>query len=147
MNLLQEVQVDQVLGYFAAGVTKCTSSIVDMQNYEGVMFICELGTLIAGGTLDCYVEENSANSTSGMARLSGQAVYTVTSGDAAQTQSAIGIDVYQPIDRYVQCNITPATQNAVILGITAIRYNGKLKPPANGTLLSATQLVSPSEGV
>lgn len=145
MNLLQRVKIDQVLGYYAAGTTKRTSDIVDMANYDGVMFIAELGTIIENGTLDVFVDQNSANSTSGMARLATTTVHAVTAANAALAKSAIVVDVYKPQERYLQCNITPATQNAVILGITAIRYSGRVKPDANSDLLKATQLISPDE--
>lgn len=145
MSLLSTVKVDQVLGYFAAGTTKRTSSIVDMAGYDGVLFIAGLGTIIANGTLDVFVEQNTANSTSGMARLATTTAHTVTTANAALTQSAIAVDVYRPRERYLQCNITPATQNAVILGIVAIRYRGRVQPDANADLLTSFILASPAE--
>jgi len=144
-NLSKNIQIAQVLGYFAAGTTKRTSSILDMAGYDGVLFIVGLGTLIEAGTLDAYVEQHTLNQTSGMARLAGQTLHTVTAADALLTQSAIVVDVYRPVERYVQCNITPATQNAVILGIVAIRYNSRVKPTSNSALLKSTVLNSPAE--
>lgn len=144
MNLLQNVKVDQVLGYYAAGTTKRTSDIIDMANYEGVMFIAELGTVLENGTIDVFVEQNDANATSGMARLATTTAYTVTAADALIAKNSIIVDVFQPQERYLQCNITPAVANAVILGITAIRYNGRVKPEVQGGLKS-TQLVFPAQ--
>lgn len=138
--------VSQILGYFAAGTTKRTSSIIDMSGYDGVLFIIGLGTLIEDGTLDGFVEQNTANSASGMARLATTTAYTVTAADALKTQSCILVDVFRPQERYLQCNITPATQNAVVLGITAIRYRGRVKPESqDSTVLVATSLGSPAE--
>lgn len=145
MNLLKNVAIDQVLGYFAAGTTKRTSDIIDMAGWDGVCFVAGLGTLIEAGTLDVFVEQNTANSTSGMARLAGQAAHTVTAANALLAKSAIVVDVYRPVERYLQCNITPAAQNAVILGIVAIRYSGRVSPPANAGLLKSTQLLEPAE--
>lgn len=143
MNLLQNVKVDQILGYYAAGTTKRTSDIIDMANYDGVMFIAELGTIIENGTLDVFVEQNTTNATSGMARLATTTVHTVTAANAALAKSAVVVDVFQPQQQFLQCNITPAVSNAVILGITAIRYTGRVKPDANSGLVKATQLISP----
>lgn len=143
--LLQNVKVDQALGYFAAGTTKRTSAILDMAGYDGVLFLAGLGTLIENGTLDVYVEQNTANSTSGMARIGAQSLHTVTAADALLTQASIAVDVYRPQERYVQANITPATQNAVILGIVAIRYKGRAKPELNTGLLKQTVLAAPAE--
>ena len=144
MNLSAQVKIDQVLGYYAAGTTKRTSDIVDCAGYEGCMFIAELGTIIENGTLDVFVDQNTANATSGMARLATTTVHTVTAADALLAKSCIVVDVYRPRERYLQCNITPAAQNAVILGITAIRYNGRVKPDTTGPI-KATVLVGPAE--
>ena len=80
-----------------------------------------------------------------MAAVAGTAAHTVTATDAARTQSAIAVDVYKPLKRYLEVTVTPAVQNAEICGVTAIRYKGKMGPDANGDLLKATQLISPSE--
>lgn len=145
MNLSKNVQIDQVLGYYAAGTTKRTSAILDMAGYDGVMFVASLGTIIEAGTIDVFAEQNTANSTSGMARLAGQTAHTVTAANALLAYSAIVVDIANLTEQYVQCNITPATQNAVILGIVAIRYSGRVKPTLNSALLKSTTLFGPAE--
>ena len=145
-NILDQLQIDQVLGYFAAGQTKRTSSILDMAGYDGVVFVIGLGTLLENGTLDGFVEQNTANSTSGMARLATTTAYTVTAADALKTESCILVEVHRPRERYLQCNITPAVANAVVLGIVAIRYHGVKAPVTRGSsVLKATSLSSPAE--
>lgn len=146
-GLLKNVKVDQVLGYYAAGQTKRTSDIIDMAGYDGVLFVAGLGTLIEAGTLDVYPEGNTINSASGMAEMAGTAAYTVTAAAAALTKSCVVVDIYRPLKQFIQCNITPATQNAVILGIVAIRYKGKFLPEAHTTPtpLKATFLISPAD--
>ena len=146
MNMSKNVKVTQVLGYYAAGTTKRVSDIIDMADYEGVMFVAELGTLLENGTIDVFVEANAVNSTVGMTRLATTTVATVTATQATYTKSCILVDVYQPTKRYIQANITPAVANAVILGITAIQYKGKFQPASNElTTLKATFLQSPAE--
>ena len=146
MNLLKNVRISQVLGYFAAGTTKRTSTIVDMANYDGVVFVAGLGTLLDTGTLDVFVEQHTLNQTSGMTRVLTTTLFTATSVDALLTQSCIVVDVYRPTKRYLQCNITPAVANAVILGIVAIQYRGRAMPTTHPAAnLKTTQLVSPSE--
>lgn len=142
-NLLGKVKIDQVLGYYAAGTTKRTSDIIDMSGWEGVIFVAGLGTTIENGTVDVAVEQNTANSTSGMAAVAGTAAHTVTAANAALAKSCIVVDVYKPRERYLQCYVTPAVQNAVILGVVAIRYNGTA-PDITGAI-KATVLASPAE--
>jgi hypothetical protein len=149
-NLLKNVAVKQVLGYYAAGTTKRTSDIVDMQGFDGVMFVAGLGTIIENGTIDVFVEQDTANATTYMARLATTTVHTVTAANATLAKSCIVVDVYRPQERYLQCNITPAVQNAVILGITAILYKTHKAPvtqvaTALNAVIKSTSLVEPAE--
>lgn len=149
MNLSKNVKVTQVLGYYAAGTTARKADIVDMANYDGCMFIYELGTLIEAGTVDCYVGGDSVNNTSGMTRLKTTTAHTVTAANAALAKSCIVVDVFQPdqaLHRYLEAVITPAAQNAVILGITAVQYNGRVHPDTQpASTLKSTFLQSPEE--
>lgn len=138
------LKITPVLGYFAAGTTKRTSTIIDMSGFDGVVFAAVLGTTIEGGTLDVFVEQHTLNQTSGMARVATTTVYTVPGSPAALT--SILVDVYKPQERYLQCNITPAAQNAVICGIVAIQYKAKTAPiTVDSTVVKVTRLMSPAE--
>ena len=145
MNLLANVKVDQVLGYFAAGQTAQKATIIDMAGYEGCMFIYEFGTILNTGVLTCDINGNTVNATGGT-KLGTSTVATVTATTAALAQSCIVVDIFQPqpgTSRYLEAMITPSVVNAVILGITAIRYQGKYKPEVTTGLLASQQLVSP----
>ena len=149
-NLLKNVAVKQILGYYAAGTTKRTSDIVDMAGYDGVMFVASLGTIIEAGTLDVFVEQDTANATTYMTRLATTTVLTLTAAHATLTKSCIIVDVYRPKERYLQCNITPAAQNAVILGIVAILYKSHKAPVAQvatalNAVIKSTTLTEPAE--
>ncbi|MFA5706428.1 MAG: hypothetical protein WDA41_08755 [Candidatus Neomarinimicrobiota bacterium] len=145
MNLLKNVSIEQIMGYHAAGQVAKTSGIIDMQGYEGVLFIAGFGTIIENGTINVQVLQDTDSAGGTMAAVAGTAAHTVTAANAALTQSAIAVDVYRPLERYLEVTVTPATQDAVILGVTAIKYRGKMGPDANGDLLKSTQLISPSE--
>lgn len=149
MNLLKNCKITQVLGYYAAGVTARKADIIDMANYDGVMFIFEFGTLIEAGTLDCYVNGDAANSTSAMTRLLTTTAHTITAANAALGKSCIVVDIFQPdpvLHRYLEAVADPNDQNAVILGITAIQYNGRVHPDTqSSSVLKSTFLQSPGE--
>lgn len=149
MNLSKNVKVTQVLGYYAAGVTARKADIIDMTNYDGVMFIYEFGTIIEAGTLDCYVGGDAANNTATMTRLLTTTAHTVTAANAALTQSCVVVDIYQPdpvLHRYLEAVADPSDQNAVILGITAIQYNGRVHPDTQpASTLKSTFLQTPGE--
>lgn len=142
--MLSNLKITPVLGYFAAGTTKRTSTIIDMDGFDGVVFAAILGTTIEAGTIDVFVDQNPTNATSGMARLATTTAYTVPASPAALTQ--IAVEVKKPRERYLQCNVTPAVQNAVICGVVAIQYKGHLCPVTqDAAFVKATTLVSPAE--
>lgn len=147
MNMLRNVQVDAVLGYYAAGTTaRKATTIIDMAGYEGCMFIFNLGTILDTGTITCSVTGNDTQATGGTP-LAATVTATVDATTAALVQSAIVVDVNHPepsTSRYLEAIITPAVENAVILGITAIRYTGKLKPELTPGLLAAVTAVAPA---
>jgi len=141
---LENLKITPVLGYFAAGTTKRTSTIIDMDGWDGVIFAAILGTTIEAGTVDVFVEQDVANATTNMARLATTTVYTVPATPAALT--AIEVDVYKPRERYLQANITPAAQNAVICGMVAIQYKGHSCPVTQAaSVVKTTRLLSPAE--
>ena len=142
--LTNNCKITPVLGYFAAGTTKRTSTIIDMDGFDGVVFVAVLGTTIEAGTVDVFVEQNTANATSGMARLATTTAYTVPATPAALT--SIAVDVLKPRERYLQANITPASQNAVICGMVAIQYKAHNCPITDpSTMVKLTRLISPAE--
>jgi hypothetical protein len=145
-NLGKNIQIDQVLGYFAAGTTAKSSAILDMSGYDGVIFVAGVGTIIEDGTIHLQVEQDEVNAAGGMAALAGTAAYTVLAADALKTQSCLWVDVYRPGKQFVRATLTPAVQNAVILGVIAIRYSGIKRPEVpTSTVLKATTLASPDE--
>lgn len=146
MNLSNEVKIDQILGYYAAGQTQRKSDIVDMAGYEGCMFIFQFGTLLENGTIACDINGNTTNATGGT-KLAGGADVTVTAAMALLGKSAIVVDVYQPepsTSRYLEAMITLGAANTLILGITAIRYGGKYKPELTSDLLAYAFSASPA---
>ena len=145
MNLLKNVKIDQILGYFEAGTTAKTTEIIDMSGYDGALFIAEFGTILENGTINVQVLQDTASGGGTMTAVAGTAAHTVTAANAALSLSALVVDIYKPLERYLEATLTPAVENAVILGVTVIRYKGKMGPDANGDLLKGTQLVSPSE--
>lgn len=137
MNLSKNVNILPIAPYAAASMTAQTSDIIDMAGYDGVVFVVSFGTLITGGTLNVQVLQNTLNQVGGMTAVSGTSAYTVLAGDAALAKNCIVLDVFQPTKRYLEVVTTPAVQNAVITGVTAIRYSGRVKPKTAGAMRSA----------
>ena len=146
MNLSKDVKVTRVMNGVAAGTSNQNGSSVDMQNFEGVMFVAHLGTLSASQVTQMKAQQSSDDGSSdAFTDLLG--TQTAAMADDDDDQCVI-LDIYRPVERYVRPVLLRATGNAVIDGITAIQY-GPLKKPTthDAATVQATEThISPAEG-
>lgn len=143
LSLLKEGMITKCSNAVAAGFgDEVTGTGVDMQGYEGVLFICALGTITATGIPTLHAEQ-SANDSS-YADLEG----TACAGTASDSNKLLILDIVRPSDRYVRPVLGRATANIVVDGIYAIRYGSCKSPRTQSTTYVANSElhVSPAEG-
>lgn len=141
MNLGKLVKIAWVKALVAAANnTDSNTAIVDMSGFDGVIFITPITTATTGGVATLTVEQNDANSDSGMAAITG-AVATKTS---ASNGTLLVVDVFRPQKRYVQGVLTSSTQNVTFDATIAILYKGKKAPVVNDTTIAALTAVAGS---
>jgi hypothetical protein len=137
-NLLKSVVVTVVSPAAVAGTTAIDSSVLDMQGFDGVMYIALTGDATSGTVLTLTAKENTANSTSSPTPTSGpSATYTATGASDADSMALI-VDEYRPTKRYSYANLTRTTQNCVIGGIIAIQYQAHSKPTSQAASVIAS---------
>lgn len=146
MNLLKNVKITKVHDSVAAGTDNKDSDIVDMAGFDGCLFILCMGTVTSGAVVELVADQNTANSTSGMAELEGSASFTAGASDS---EKCVCLDVYRPTERYLRCGVEISTQNIEIDAVLAIQYQSSKGPitqstDANGVIASET-LISPDE--
>lgn len=143
-SLLKDCKILKIEDSVAAGKAATVSDVVDTAGYGGACFVYKLGTVTDGAAVTLKVSQNTANSTSKMADLSGAtAAIAVASGDSEQT---LVVDVVRPRERYLIATITTATQNVEVDSGFCILYNPVKKPVAQpATIDASTQVVSPAE--
>ena len=137
MNLSKDVKITVVAPLATAAQTAVDSSILDMQGYEGVMFIAMLGAATATAVLTLTVKGNTANSLTVPAPVTQKATAAYTAAGTASDSKAIMVDLYKPAMRYVFAEYTRTVANAALGGIIAIQYNGTNKPTANDASIIA----------
>lgn len=143
-HLSDEVKVTRVMNAVAAGTTDQESSIIDMAGYDGVLFVASFGTLTASQVTSVKVQQNSANSTSGMADLAGTSTGPLADADS---NKVLMVDVFQPEEQYLRLVVDRGTANAVIDGVVAIQYKARALPVTQSSTVSASeQHVRPAEG-
>ena len=138
MELLSNnVKFTRVLAYQADGQGDPTLTNVDMSGWDGVLFICELGTITGSGTVTLAIGQAATDTT--VDALSGASA--AASGSADSDLNLI-VEVFRPTDRYVGGTLTCAVANSIIGGVTAIQYRGIKAPVTQPTASMAAALVS-----
>lgn len=104
----------------SAASTATNGTGVDMQGWEGVLFVLNLGA--TDGTVDMKAQRDDNSGFSSATDITGAAITQVTaSGD----NKLYLLDVYRPSERYCRVVVTTgAGATADQLGVEAIRYRG-----------------------
>lgn len=147
MNLLKNIKIQEVLAPVAAASdTDSNSDILDMQGYDGVMFIVPITDSAATGVATLTIEQNTANSDSGMAALSGATATATCTVNDDLNDTLLIVDVYRPRERYVQGVIASGTANIAFGNMIAIQYQGRKAPITQpASVQASTMVASPAE--
>lgn len=147
MNLLKNCLIKEVCAPVAAASnTDQNSDILDMQGYDGVCFIAPVTDSVATGVATLTIEQNTDNSDTGMAALSGAAATATCTVNDDLNNKLLIVDVYRPRERYVQGVLTSGTANIAFGNMIAIQYKGSKCPiTADSSVLQGTSVFGPAE--
>lgn len=145
LNLVKFLMVNDAIA--AASNTDDDSAIVDTAGFDGCLFVVPITDSAITGVATMTVEQNSANSGTGMAALAGaQAQATSAANDDLNTKLLI-VDVYRPRERYLRTNLTSATANIAFGETIAILYSGVKFPISQDSaeVADSATVASPAE--
>lgn len=138
MNLVKDVKITKVLGNTTTGTSTVNTSTVDMQGYEGVVFLASISTAAANNGIKAQQGQQSGMGDA--ADLAGSQLLS----DGTKTD--LLLDIYRPQERYVRAAVIRGT-TTVIDAVWAIQYMAGKKPVNNVTAAQALELwASPAEG-
>ena len=144
LNPSREVLATRVVNATAAGTTAVNGTVLDMANWEGVMFVASFGALTATQVTKLKIQQGLLADGSDMADLEGSATAALADGDGNKMLIA---EVYQPRERYVRCVVVRGTANAVVDSVVAYQYGPRKIPVTQSSTVSAAKFVqSPAEG-
>lgn len=133
-RLLDEIKITRVSNAAAAGTSDVNGTGVDMQGFDGVLFVAALGALSATQVTSLKAQSSSDDgSTDAYADISGAVTAAAADGDS---NKLLVLDVHHPLERYVRPVLDRGTANAVLDGIIAIQYRGN-RPTTNGSTVSS----------
>jgi len=113
-----------IAGTIASANTNGTA--VDMQGWDGCLYVFNLGTMVNGATFDARIVQSANANMSGATNITNALLVQVTNASNANT---FMIDVFRPTSRYLRSATQPATANTTFSSV-AIRYRrGGVLPP------------------
>jgi hypothetical protein len=145
MNLDKQTKETRVVTATVVGTTTINGAIVDMQDFEGVEFILQSGT-ITDGNLVLKAQDGNAANLSDAADLAG----TATQLNNGQNAVAAVLDIFRPIKRFIRpVLVRGGATGAVIDSVIAIQYGARKFPVSNDatTVPVAKTVISPADGV
>jgi len=124
----------------AASNTDDDSAIIDTAGCEGVIFFCAITDSAATGVGSLIVEQNTANSATGMAVLSGASDVATCAVNDDLNGTLLKVAVHRPRERYLRVNRTSATANIAFGELLYVKYGLRVLPVSGGSAV-----VSPAE--
>ena len=144
-NGVDNVVIQSVENYTAAGTSAITSDEVDTANCESVTFLVKFGAIESGAVTSVKVQQFPTTGGSGAADLEGSGVTVLDTDD----NKVVAIEIVKPRERYLYCYVSRATQNSTVEWIVAIKNFVRKSPTGDGaSIVTAGKnvLVSPAEG-
>ena len=138
------VKITRVMNAQAVGTTTVNGSEIDMQNFEGVLFILFGGT-VTDGDLGLKAQQDTVTGMGSAADLAG----TLTEILNADDNKIAVLDIHLPRERFVRgVAVRGGATGAVIDGMVAVQYGVRKKPTTHDvtTVAASTSVVSPAEG-
>ena len=129
----------------AASNTDDASAIVDTQGYEGVCFVASIIDSVNTGVATLTAEQNTANSATGMAALSGAVATKASAADDDLNGKVLVVDIYRPRERYLRVKRTSGTANIAFGDVLAILYHGRSAPAVQAGAAHSVGVASPAE--
>lgn len=141
-GLSNNVEIRVVGAPVTAGSTiDNNSSRIDMADYESVQFIAPITDSVETGVATLTIEENDADSDTGMSAVEGSAATVTSAANDDVNGTALVSEIYHPAKRYVQAVRTSATANIAYGSVIAL-LTPRQKPAVQGATVSDSAFVA-----
>lgn len=140
-NFATDFEIVRISNNVNAGQATTDCTIVDMEGYDEVTFICQLGTVVNAGVVTMQIAQFTSATTGSMV-VSKATTGAITSDGTtiALSNKCLVITVTKPSYRYLEAQIVTATQDGEIDSVIAILSKGRARPSVNGSTVH-TELV------
>ena len=122
MNFLTNTKLTRVANAAAAGVTTITSAVVDMKQFDGVVFLAALGDVLVNAVITFQAQHGDQSDGSDAVNIAGSVVtHTATASDA--DNKLLALEIARPTKRFLRVTLARTVANTVLDGIFAFQNN------------------------
>lgn len=149
MNLVKNAAAQTLVLESTAGTTDIQGvSVVDMQGFDGCLFLGILNTVTAAGVVRMWpMHSDSTSTTDQVATTAAAGIAGTTASTTSHTGQVIMLDVAKPQKRYLSVYVDRATQASEI-NVIALPYSNHKGAISQSTgqygVLDPTLTVSPT---
>jgi hypothetical protein len=137
MNITKSAKMTRVLNATASGTSTVNGSVIDMQGYQSVTFVCCMGGIASSAVTTMKVQSNTSSATGTMGDLAGSAISIADTDD----NKVVAIEIVNPRERYLRPVITRSTANAGIDSVIALQTQAAAEPVTHdSSTVSGTEL-------
>jgi hypothetical protein len=140
-NLLTDVEIERISNAVGAGTGTTDCTIVDMEGFDEVTFVCQLGTVTNDAVVTFRIAQYTADESASMV------VSDATTGEITSDGTTIALSnkmliltVVKPTFRYLEAQVVKATQNVVIDSVIAIKSKARNRPTAQGATVHSSAI-------
>ena len=137
MNFLTNSKLTRVEPAAAAAQTTLTSDVIDMQSFDGVVFIAFLGDVLDTAVLTLQAQQGDQSDGSDATNLAG-VLATFTADATSADNNMLAVEIARPTKRFLRVTLTRATANAAVDGIVAVQSNPAEAPVTQDASVLAT---------
>ena len=146
-ELFEAIDIREVGAPIAmASNTDSNSDRIDMAGFEGALFITPVTDCANTGVATQKIEQNTADSDTGMAALASTTATGTSAADDDMNNKLLVSGVFQPRERYIQAVRTSTVAN-IAFGTQFVILFGVRKQPVtdHSTIISSAFAYSPAE--
>ena len=122
MNFIDNTKMTRVENAAVAGVTVLTSDVIDMQNFDGLVFLAALGDVLDTGVNVLQAQHSDVGDGSGMNDIAASVV-SFTAGASDADNKLMLLEIFRPTKRFLRVTLTRSVANTVLDGIFAFQSN------------------------
>ena len=122
MNFIDNIKISRIEDGAVAGVTTLTSDVVDMQNFDGLVFLAALGDVLDTGVNVLQAQHSDVGDGSGMNDIAASVV-SFTAGASDADNKLMLLEIARPTKRFLRVTLTRTVANTVLDGIFAFQSN------------------------